>query len=131
MWLLLCRETVSIFGFWAVLHCLLLFLSGSHSSMLAQQPRLHCPTWAVQVPVLRWEAVPRGLWVGAWGSGEGSQGGGEGPEAELRAQPCSSGMVLRDGDGRWQMPGIAGVFLALSFVREGTRNISCPGRHRG
>lgn len=69
--------------------------------------------------------------LGAWGSGEGSQGGGEGPGADLRAQPCSSGMVLRDGDGRWQMPGIAGVFLALSFVREGTRNISCPGRHRG
>lgn len=29
------------------------------------------------------------------------------------------------------MPGIAGVFLALSLVSEGTRNISCEGRRRG
>lgn len=31
----------------------------------------------------------------------------------------------------WQMPGIARVFLALSLMSEGARNISCKGRHRG
>lgn len=81
-----------------------------------------------------WEAVPRGALGEGLGGGEGSQGGGEGlgqisglPSApELR----QAGLAVPPAR-LWHMPGIAGVFLALSLMSEGTRNISCPGRHGG
>lgn len=119
--------------FWVLgcVDCLLLFLPGSQASVLAQLPHLSSPTWAGQVPVFWWEAVPRGA-PGAVGKGPKVVGKGSG-----RSLGSPQPLQLRqDGLGMpparlWQMPGIARVFLAPSLVSEGTRNISCPGRHGG
>lgn len=137
MWLLLCREAVAIFGFWAELHCLLLFLSGSQSSVLVQLPHL-CSPLGTAGPCSggRQCRGALGECLGRWG---GVPRGGEGPRADVWAQPRSPGTVVpRGGEGLavpparlWQMPAIARVFLALPLVSEGTRNISCPGSHRG
>lgn len=64
---------------------------------------------------------------------------GKGPWAELlvtRQLPrcCGDGLAVppaRPWQMLWQMPGIARVFLSLSLVSEGTRNISRKGRRRG
>lgn len=93
-----------------------LFLSGSQSLVLAQQPHLSSPTWAGQVPVLCWDAQ-RGLGRVPGAEVRGPKVVGEGP-GQISGLPGSSGTVPRGWAGRasslavanaWHSSGISGT----------------------
>lgn len=147
MWLLLCRDTVTIFGFLgfvALPPFVPLWLPVLGAGAAAPAPLSHLGSAGACAQVRQ---CPEGLWAVTKG-----QGGGAGPgqiSVQISGSQCRSlapcadlwlpgqlRQVLQDGLALppaqlWQVPGIACVFLALSPVREGTRNIPCPGGTEG